>query len=115
MLYLPDQAAPDDLVGPIQDCIGNLPAAALSEPGSASAMMLAALDGVLTVSVKMVDRINPNVSWFYRLDLGVVPLLRAFEIPVLEPEFRFDPEAATAWAAVAVPSDWKIHSEIELG
>ena len=114
LLYVPDHASPDDLIGPVQECFASLPAVSLSEPGSASAAMLTALDGLLSVSVKMVDRINPNVSWFYRLDLGAAPALRVFEIPALEPESRFDPEAASAWAAVAVPADWKLHSEMEL-
>ena len=114
LLYLPDHASPADLVGPIQDCIGSLSAVALSEPGSASAMMLASLDSALPVSVKMVDRINPNVAWFYRLDLADARVLRVFEISALGPESWFDPEAASAWTAAAVPTDWKPHSEMEL-
>jgi hypothetical protein len=111
LLYVPDHASPDDLIGPIEHCIGSLPEATLSEPGSASATMLVALDGLLSVSVKMADRINPNISWFYRLDLGEAPTLRVFEVPALGPESRFDPEAASAWAAVSVPADWMPHSE----
>ena len=115
LLYLPASASPDQLVEPMRDCMDGLSPNARSEPGSASAVMIGALDAALPVSVKMVDRINPTVGWFYRFDMAEDCRLTVFELGALTSESRFDPEAASEWMGVAFPEDWNLHSEMELG
>ena len=114
LLYLPDCAVPETLVEPTQACFRQLPAAIVSEAGSASALLLAALDTALPVSVKMVDRINPNIGWFYRLDSGAGLRLRGFAVGPADAELPFDPEASSRWAETATPDDWKLRLDMVL-
>ena len=114
LLYLPDCAVPETLVKPTQACFRQLPEAIVSEAGSASALLLTALDAALQVSVKMVDRINPNISWFYRLDSGAELRLRGFAVGPADAELPFGPDASSRWAETAVPDDWKLRLDMVL-
>ena len=114
LLYLPDCALPETLVELTQACFGQLPMAVVSEAGSASALLLTSLDAALPVSVKMVDRINPNISWYYRLDSGAELRLRGFAVGPADAELPFTPDASSRWAETAVPGDWKLCLDMAL-